>query len=288
MSPARRHPDTPPAANRAVADRPLTAVRYTAPPAAQRARFPFTVPSIASMTSLDVDTPVVCFVGENGSGKSTLLEAIAIAASLPSAGAVTRAVDDPTLGDQRQLARALTLSWRTRSHRGVFVRAEDFFNFQQQLKRERTEFERQLAQVETEYADRSAHAKQLAMGPLKASLAEMDRRYGTDPDARSHGEAYLNFFQERLVPRGLYLLDEPEAALSPQRQLTLLAMMLDLTAEGAQFIIATHSPLLLAYPGALIYSFDDERIEPIAWEHTEHVRLTRDFLADPARYLRNL
>lgn len=288
MSPANRHPDTLPGANRAVTDRPLTAVRYTAPAEAQRARFPFTVPSIASMTSLDLDAPVVCFVGENGSGKSTLLEAIAIAASLPSAGAATRAVDDPTFGDQRQLARALTLSWRTRSHRGVFVRAEDFFNFQQQLKRERAEFEQTLAQMAVDYADRSEHARQLAMGPLKASLAEMDRRYGSDPDARSHGEAFLNFFQERLVPRGLFLLDEPEAALSPQRQLTLLAMMLDLTAEGAQFIIATHSPLLLAYPGAVIYSFDDEHIEPIAWEHTEHVRLTRDFLADPARYLRNL
>ena len=85
-----------------------------------------------------------------------------------------------------------------------------------------------------------------------------------------------------------FILDDPEVALSPQRQLTLLAMMPDLTKEGAQFIIATHSPLLLAYPGAVIYSFDDARIEPIAWEHTEHVRLTRDFLADPARYLRNL
>jgi predicted ATPase len=287
MSPARRRSTTA-ASPEATLLPPLTTVRYTAPADAQRARFPFSVPSIAGMTSIDLDAPVVCFVGENWSGKSTLLEAIAIAASLPSAGAATRAADDPTLTDQRELARSLALSWRTRSHRGVFVRAEDFFNFQQQLKRERAEFQQTLAQMEVDYADRSAHAKQLTMGPLRASLAEMDRRYGHDPDARSHGEAFLNFFQERLVPRGLYLLDEPEAALSPQRQLTLLAMMLDLTKEGAQFIIATHSPLLLAYPGAVIYSFDDERIEPIAWEHTEHVRLTRDFLADPARYLRNL
>jgi predicted ATPase len=288
MSPARRRPVSSPATDVDLSLRPLTAVRYTAPAVAQRTRFPFTVPSIAGMTSLDLDAPVICFVGENGSGKSTLLEAVAIAASLPSAGSATRAVDDPTLADQRALARALTLSWRTRNHRGVFLRAEDFFNYQQQLKRERVEFEQTLAQMAVDYTDRSEHAKQLAMGPLKASLAEMERRYGSDPDARSHGEAFLNFFQERLVPRGLYLLDEPEAALSPQRQLTLLAMMLDLTKDGAQFIIATHSPLLLAYPGAVIYSFDDECIEPIAWEHTEHVRLTRDFLADPTRYLRNL
>ena len=126
------------------------------------------------------------------------------------------------------------------------------------------------------------------MGPVKSSLEQMNRRYGADPDAKSHGEAFLNFFQERLVPRGLYLMDEPEAALSPQRQLTLLAMILDLVADGAQFIIATHSPLLLAVPGARIYSFDASPISVVSWDETDHVRLTRDFLAAPERYLRNL
>lgn len=266
----------------------LAAVRYALPRWADASRFPFSVPSIASLRELTFDAPVTCFVGENGSGKSTLLEAIAIAASLPSAGGANRAADDPTLVEQRFLARALKLSWRVRNNRGVFLRAEDFFSFQQALKKERAEFAETLERMEEEYADRSEHAKKLAMGPLKGSMAEMDRRYGADPDARSHGEAYLNFFQERLVPKGLYLLDEPEAALSPQRQLTLLALMFDLVAEGAQFIVATHSPMLLAFPGACIYSFDDGVVEPIAWEHTEHVRLTRDFLANPERYLRNL
>lgn len=266
----------------------LVSVRYTRPTWADTSRFPFSVPSIAGMSALDLDTPVTCFVGENGSGKSTLLEAIAIAASLPSAGTATRAVDDPTLEDQRWLARALKLTWRVRSNRGLFLRAEDFFAFQQRMKRERAEFEGALRQIDEEYVDRSEQARQLARLPAKASLADMERRYGTDPDARSHGEAFLNFFQDRLVPRGLFLLDEPEAALSPQRQLTLLAMMFDLVAEGAQFIIATHSPMLLAYPGARIYSFDDGAIDTIAWEQTEHVRLTRDFLASPERYLRNL
>ena len=266
----------------------LIGLRYTRPPWADDSRFPFSVPAIASLRELDVDASVVCFVGENGSGKSTLLEAIAIAASLPSAGGARRAVDDPTLSEQRWLARAIKLIWRSRNNRGLFLRAEDFFNYQQQLAREREEYQETLARIEEEYVDRSAHAKELAMGPLRASMADMDRRYGANPDARSHGEAFLNFFQERLVPGGLYLLDEPEAALSPQRQLTLLAMMFDCISEGAQFIIATHSPLLLAFPDAQIYSFDGDTIEPIAWQDTEHVRLTRDFLADPERYLRNL
>lgn len=266
----------------------LLSVRYTGAHEASETSFPFSVPAIASMSVLDFDAPVVCFVGENGSGKSTLLEAIAIAASLPSAGASGRAQDDPTLVDQRRLSRALDLTWRARSGRGFFLRAEDFFGFQNLLKRDRLEFEETLSRMEAEYADRSAHSKGLAMGPLKASLHEMTQRYGADPDAKSHGEAFLNFFQQRLVPKGLYLMDEPEAALSPQRQLALLAMMFDLIADGAQFLIATHSPILLAFPGARIYSFDADPIAEVSWAETDHVRLTREFLADPERYLRNL
>lgn len=286
-APRRRTTQTP-ASDWREGDPQLLRVSYALPRWANASRFPFSVPTIASMTSMDFDTPVTCFVGENGSGKSTLLEAIAIAASLPSAGAAGRAQDDPTLTDQLWLSRALKLTWRTRNNRGFFLRAEDFFGFQNLLKRERVEFEETLQRMEEEYATRSAHARGLAMGPLKASLNEMTQRYGADPDAKSHGEAFLNFFQQRLVPKGLYLMDEPEAALSPQRQLALLAMMFDLVADGAQFIIATHSPLLLAFPGARIYSFDESPITEVPWEQTDHVRLTRDFLADPERYLRNL
>lgn len=267
----------------------LIRVQHTHPEWATRTpRFPFTVPTIASLDALDLDAPVTCFVGENGSGKSTLLEAIAIAAGLPSVGSADRAQDDPTLAEQQWLARALKLSWRRRSFRGFFLRAEDFFGFQLQLMSERSTLEAELKRIDAEYEDRSAHAKTLAMGPMRASLADMERRYGADPDARSHGEAFLNFFQQRLVPSGLYLMDEPEAALSPQRQLALLALMFELVDEGAQFIVATHSPLLLAYPGARIYSFDSTPIEPIAWDETDHVRLTRDFLANPERFLRQL
>ena len=285
----RRRTTATPASDWRDGDPGLLSVTHTHPDwARKRGGFPFTVPAIASLQTLDLDAPVVCFVGENGSGKSTLLEGIAIAASLPSAGAAGRAQDDPTLTAQLWLSRALTLTWRTRNSRGFFLRAEDFFGFQNLLKRERAEFVETLARMEEEYADRSEHAKGLAMGPLKASLDDMERRYGADPDAKSHGEAFLNFFQQRLVPKGLFMMDEPEAALSPQRQLTLLAMIFDLVAEGAQFIIATHSPLLLAYPGAKIYSFDDDPIAEVPWDRTDHVRLTRDFLADPERYLRNL
>jgi predicted ATPase len=114
------------------------------------------------------------------------------------------------------------------------------------------------------------------------------RRYGEDLNARSHGESFFQVFQSRFVPGGLYLLDEPEAPLSPQSQLGLMAMMADMVEEDAQFIIATHSPMLLAYPGARIVSFDEIPVRAVEYEDLESVRLVREFLAAPDRYLRGI
>jgi predicted ATPase len=116
----------------------------------------------------------------------------------------------------------------------------------------------------------------------------MQARYGIDLDANSHGESFLRLFRSRFVPDGLYLLDEPEAALSPRSQLALLAMMGEMVSKGSQLIVATHSPLLLAYPEARIYSFDRTPIASETFETLEHVRITRDFLEAPDRYLRHL
>ena len=258
-----------------------------ASPAGDEAAFPFSVPAIRTLPRLDLSARVTCFVGENGSGKSTLLEGIAAAASLPTVGA-TEVTRDGTLEAQRRLAAALRLTWSKRTHRGFFLRAEDFFGFQRRLASEREEFEQRLLELDEQYRDRSAVAKGLAAGPVRASLSDMERRYGRDPDARSHGQAFLNLFQGRFVPGGLYLLDEPEAPLAPQNQLGLLAILLDLIERDAQFIIATHSPMLLAFPGASIYSFDRVPIEPVAYDDLDHVALTRAFLNDPETFLRRL
>jgi len=126
------------------------------------------------------------------------------------------------------------------------------------------------------------------MGPAVASLAALERRYGVDLDANSHGESFLKLFRSRFVPGGLYLLDEPEAPLSPQSQLGLIAMLKDMVKEDSQFIIATHSPVLLAFPNATIYSFDQQPAGRVEHAHPEHVRLTRDFLNDPEAFLRHL
>jgi predicted ATPase len=249
--------------------------------------FPFSVPVVRALETLELPTPVTFFVGENGSGKSTLLEGIAAAVGLPTVGS-DAVQDDATLAAQRSLAAQLRLSWSRRTHRGFFLRAEDFFGFTKYVARLRAELQGRLAEVEVEYKTRSAFAKGLAAGPAAASLAALEQRYGIDLDANSHGESFLRLFRSRFVPGGLYLLDEPEAPLSPQSQLGLIAMLREMVSDNAQFIIATHSPILLAFPGATIYTFDDQPARRVEYEELEHVRLTRDFLNDPGAFLRHL
>jgi predicted ATPase len=250
-------------------------------------RFPFSVPVVRSLELMEFPTAVTFLVGENGSGKSTLLEGLAAAVGVPTVG--SEAVrDDSTLTAQRALAEQLRLSWTRRTHKGFFLRAEDFFGFTKYLARLRSELHGRLAEIEVEYSERSAYARGLARAPMAASLAALEQRYGVDLDANSHGESFLKLFRSRFVPGGLYLLDEPEAPLSPQSQLGLIAMLKDMVNDDAQFIIATHSPILLAFPGATIYTFDERPPRRMKFEELEHVRLTRDFLNDPEAFLRHL
>lgn len=255
--------------------------------AKQRAVFPFNVPAIQSLDTLRFTAPVTFLVGENGSGKSTFLESLACAARLPAAGSAD--LDgDPTLASVRQLADYLKLIWTKPTHKGFFLRAEDYFGYVKRLTRLREELEQDLAQVDSDYEDRSEMARNLARLPYRSELSDLQRRYGEGLDNHSHGESFFAFFQTRFVPGGLYLLDEPEAALSPIRQLAFLSLLKQTVAQDAQFIIATHSPMLLAYPGATILSFDEPPIHPAEYDDLEHVRLTRDFLRDPAAFLKHL
>lgn len=250
---------------------------------------PFAVPTIAAMQgeTLALDTPVTFLVGENGSGKSTLLEGIACAAGVPTAGAGSPA-SDPTLAAGRTLADRLRLTWSSRNHRGFFLRAEDFFAFARRLEETRAEMEAELAALQAD-TSLSERARGFAAQPFARELGDMRARYGEGLEKQSHGEQFLDFFRARFVPNGLHLLDEPEAPLSPARQLALLGMLKIMAEEeGAQFVIATHSPLLMAYPGARIYDFSGGEIAERAWAEVEHVRLTRAFLADPEVFLRHL
>ena len=249
-------------------------------------RFPFSVPLIRSLPRLALSPSVTFLVGENGSGKSTLLEGIAAAANLPAVASLAIERDE-TLTAQRTLGRALKLVWGRRTYRGFFLRAEDFFGFTKELSKMRAEFLAELARIDA-MTDRSDYAKALARMPAANSLADMERRYGVNLDENSHGQSFLKLFRSRFVPGGLYLLDEPEAPLSPQSQLALIAMISDMVAEDAQFVIATHSPILLGFPGATIYSCDRVPIEPVAFAELDHVVITREFLNAPERMLKEL
>lgn len=259
-----------------------------APAAGERAGFPFAVPALAALEQVAFPTPVTFLVGENGSGKSTFLEALAWAVESVAAGSAPLE-RDPSLAAVQPLARALRPVWGRRTRRGFFLRAEDFFGWVKRTHAERGALEREAARVRAENAHLPEGELARILSPYTGSASALESRYGADVDARSHGEQFLAFFAARVVPDGLYLLDEPEAPLSPSRQLALLAMLKEAAEQRrCQFVIATHSPLLLALPGATILSFDRAPIAPVAWDELEHVRLVRDFLNRPEAFLRHL
>ncbi len=254
------------------------------PSAKKQSGFPFTLPLVQNFGELELRSPVAFFVGENGSGKSTLIESLAAAINLPTVGGEDIA-RDKSLSNARALGKQLKFGWQHKTHRGFFLRAEDFFNFAKRLQTMQAEFQQMADEFENEY---TGYALGLAKGAALGQRQALIERYGENLDANSHGESFLKLFQARFVPNGLYLLDEPEAPLSPQRQLALLSMMKEMVGAGAQFIIATHSPILMAYPQAQIFSLDSHPVCETAYDEVEHVSLTRRFLNNPNLFLRHL
>jgi predicted ATPase len=267
----------------------LRSITFTTPSAAAAAQYPFTVPALRALQgqTLTLTAPVTMFVGENGSGKSTVLEGLARAIGCITVGS-QGAEQDSTLGHIGPLADSLKLVWNRKTRRGFFMRAEDFFGYALRMQQSLAEMEAEIRRIEADDTI-SQTAKGFAIMPYAHEASDMRRRYGDGLDTMSHGESFLRLFQQRFVPNGLYLLDEPEAPLSPMRQLAFVAIIKHaVEEEGAQCIIATHSPIILAIPGATIYSFDGGTVAPIAYDDTEHVRLTRDFLNGPDQFLKHL
>lgn len=222
------------------------------------ARFPFDLPFVRTL-NLDLDRPVTFFVGENGTGKSTLLESIADLCGLNLGGGGRDDVLDVQAAEGPSgLAGALRPRFRHRPRDGFFFRAETLVNFATLLEQRKRDPDF-LGDPFARYGGKSLHL-------------------------RSHGEAFLDVFKHR-VGDGLFLVDEPEAALSPQRQLALLYLMRERVERGrTQFIIATHSPILLTFPGAVIVGFDAGTLQPVALHDTTHYQITRGILECPERY----
>ncbi|MBN2158040.1 MAG: AAA family ATPase [Spirochaetes bacterium] len=218
--------------------------------------YPFNLPIFRKTASIDLTSPVTMFVGENGTGKSTLLRAIAMKCKIHIWEGMerTRFHHNPY---EREMYRYIDAEWASGPVPGSFFASEIFRNFAVNL---------------DEWA---------SMSP-----ANLDYFGGKSLMEQSHGQCHMSFFKSRFKITGLYLLDEPENALSPGRQIELLRLLGEMGADGhAQFIIATHSPILLALPGAVLFSFDAAPIGRVRYEDTEHYRIYREFMADRKKYL---
>jgi len=223
-------------------------------PRSERRGYPLDLAALRSVDSLALDPRMTIFVGENGSGKSTLVEGLAVAAGFNAEGGSTN-FNFRTRDHLPELAGHLRLIRNpTRPRTGFFLRAESFFNVA-------TEIER--LDVGAGYGDKKLHEV-------------------------SHGESFLALAMNRFCRGGLYILDEPEAALSPTGCLALVRRFSELANEGSQFIIATHSPIVMSFPGALIYLLGESGPKRVSWQDLDHVRIMREFLNDPEIVLRVL
>ncbi|REA55510.1 AAA family ATPase [Dyadobacter luteus] len=228
----------------------LREIQYLREQVVTKDEYPFNISALKGFQSLEFHQDVTFIVGENGAGKSTLIEAIALCLGLGAEGG-TKNVQFSTHDNISGLSSYLKL---IRGYKMpddyYFLRAESFYN------------------VAT-YMEQTNYLK----------------GYGGSPHLRSHGEAFLAVLTKKLQGRGLYIFDEPEAALSPNRQMTALAAIDNLVKKRSQLIIATHSPILLSYPNSVIYMLDDDGIRKTSYEQTPHYQITKGFLNDYERML---
>ncbi len=225
--------------------------------------YPFNLPVIRDLRTLQFHPKVTYFIGENGSGKSTLLEGIAVATGFNSEGG-SRNFNFTTRESHSSLFKCLRLTFgamRSKRPEGFFLRAESFYN----------------VATEIERLDREPGGRPIIQSYGGLSLHE-----------QSHGESFFAVLMNRFRGSGLYLLDEPESALSPSRQMSMLTLMHEQLARGSQFIIATHSPIIMAYPESTIYHFSQDGIKPVSYYETENYKVTKAFLTRTEPMLKEL
>ncbi|MDO4356121.1 MAG: AAA family ATPase [Clostridia bacterium] len=246
--------------------------------------YPMSAPVIQRLDALAFTAPVTFLTGENGCGKTTLIEL------LSELSHAIRIDGNAAPGEKQQMIRGATPHFRVemarRPARCFYFHAEGFIRYTDEVYAMRAEAQRDLDDLYENQRYGSDYARSLASQPYAGALDQMRRMYEHDITARSHGESFLDFFGGRLAPNGLYLLDEPEAALSFFNQYVLLNMIRDAAAQNCQFVISTHSPVLTALPGADIRQIEDGQISPITYDGLPGVSFLRDFLTAPQRYLR--
>jgi predicted ATPase len=247
--------------------------------------FPFNLPVLQSLDEIEFDQRCTVLIGDNGSGKSTLLETIAYCIGLPTIS--NQSIEyDGSLKAAKILSPYFQLSFCHKSRKGLFFRAEDFIGFVRSINELRSAFDKDMKDFE---ASLEGFSLDRVRGMMQTQQNRLVEKYGQDLNAFSHGEGFMKIFESRFTQRGIYILDEPEASLSPLRQLSLISMIKQMTEDvGAQFIIATHSPIMMGIPGALLLELKEGKIRPTTFEETEHYQIIKGFLEDRERYLRHL
>ena len=265
----------------------LKTMSYKRPNEPKRMEYPHTIPLFSTLSEIDFGRPVTILVGDNGTGKSTLIECLAASiGSIRIAGLPME--DDEEFYTLREASKYIKLGWSCKTKKGFFLRAEDFITYTQSLSRTRKEITEDIKRIDQEYRGRSDYARSLAKMPFKRSMCEIDAMYEGNLNEKSHGESFLDFFRSRIIPGGLYLLDEPETPLSPLSQIALIMLIKEMVEQDCQFVIATHSPIIMAFPGADIYEVKAGAVSRSSYEELESVRLLKEFLNNPDRYLRYL
>lgn len=242
--------------------------------------YPFNLEWLNKMTELEFRKPLTFLVGDNGVGKSTLIQAIAIQSQLPQ---LTNEMyeNNPEYELILKLSHTLKTVWDFKSNKGFFFRADDFISFIRENKKLKKDLENELDLLDERGVDKLSFERQ----PYQNSLAALKRTYPKELHKLSHGQSFLALFKSRLSPNSLYLLDEPETPLSPQNQLTLLYMIHEQIEQGSQFIIASHSPILTAYPNSDIYNICTDEIRTIEYNEIENVEFMKNFMSDPERFM---
>ncbi|MGB5942297.1 MAG: ATP-binding cassette domain-containing protein [Leeuwenhoekiella sp.] len=246
--------------------------------------FPYNVPAVQHAKQIDLSEAITFFIGDNGTGKSTLIETIAFRLQLPHLDGAGNG--KKSFQAARDLQKYLELAFNIECTRGFFFRAEDFGDLVNSVDRQDARLHSQLRTLEGKVAPEII---QQMKDSANHQIHHVRKHYGQELDSFSHGEAYLKILQEKINSPGIYILDEPEAALSPSKQLALIYFILEhLQTHMSQFIIASHSPILMSMPGAVIYEIDQNEMQQKALEETEHYSITRSFLTNPEVYLRHL